>query len=106
MKWPPIPENGRIPYVKGADATVILVIQTLRDHTAQPFNDDLLALKDQTFSPLSSAIARIRTALERLQRVIEVVQVSGTNNEEGDATFTIIFLDRETRTEKEVTING
>lgn len=92
--------------VKGADATVILVTQTLRDLKAQPFNDDLLSLGDITFRTVSSGTARIRTALDRLRRVIELVQVSEDRDEEGNATYLIVFVDRETRTKQEVTING
>ena len=106
MKWPPVPENGRIPFVQGAEASIILVTQTLRDLRAQPFNDELLSLGDITFKTASSNLARIRTALDRLRRVIELIQVTESLDEDGNAEYLIVFIDRETRTKQEVTING
>jgi hypothetical protein len=92
--------------VQGAEASVILVTQTLRDLRAQPFNDDLLSLGDIVFKAGNSNAALIRTALDRLRRVIEIIQVTESRNEDGDATYLIVFIDRETRSKQEVTING
>jgi len=38
MKWPPVPVGGRIPMVKGIDATTILVLLTLGDTSQNPYN--------------------------------------------------------------------
>lgn len=106
MKWPPVTVNGRIPFVEGAEATIAVVLLTLSDLQAQPFNDSLLSLGDVTFKVQSAARARIEGALRRLARLISVIDVQETKDDEGEAAYLIIYTDRETRTRQEVTANG
>lgn len=107
MKWPPVPEGGRIPMVEGVDASTILVVQTLSDLQTNPFNDALLSLGNVAFQPVSQARARIKNALKRLTRVIEVQNiVENKNTEDGDVEYVVQFTDRETRTKAEANVNG
>jgi hypothetical protein len=105
MKWPPVPINGRIGMVEGVDATNILLLQTLGDLRANPFNDDNISLGNITYKPVGVAKGRIQGALERLRRIVSVESVVESGDVE-DRTYTIRFTDRETRVRSEVTIDG
>ena len=110
MKWPPTPEGGRIPFVEGLDASTVLVVQTLSDLQTNPFNDPRLSLGDITFRTSQMAIGRISGAITRLKTIVEVIRVIevGTKeeNEDGERTYVVEFIDRETRQPSQVVING
>lgn len=110
MLWPPVPVNGRIPYVEGAEATTVLIINVLSDLSNNPFNPDSLSLGDLTYKPLPGAEARIRATMNRLRNVAFVDTVVETTSPadkvEGKREFSITYTDRETRQRREVTVNG
>lgn len=107
MKWPPVPVGGRLPMVQGVDASTVLVIQTLSDLQTNPFNDPLLSLGNVTYRPANTIRARIGNALRRLNRVIEVQAIIERRaDDDGNNEYVVQFIDRETRTKSEVTING
>ena len=104
MKWPPVPVNGRIPFVQGVDATNVLIINVLSDLQAQPFNDDQLSLGNLTWRTESTATGRITGALDRLKTIISINNIDEKRDEDGGAsTYLIEYFDRETRSESEVT---
>ena len=110
MKWPPIPEGGRIPFVEGVDASVVLVVSTLSDLRQNPFNPQDLSLGEVTFNSQQSSEARIRSAMNRLRTVVFLDEVTDSSTPEdkadGQYEYTIVFTDRETRQQAEVPING
>ena len=110
MKWPPVPVNGRIPFVEGIDATAVLVVSTLSDLTQNPFNPPALSLGEVTYRSSVGSEARLRATLERLRSVILVESLEEVTSDEdaseGRREFFIAFSDRETRQRTEVTING
>ncbi len=107
MKWPPEVVNGRIPFVEGAEATRILVIQTLSNLQTQPFNEQSLSLGDVTFRPATATVARIQSALRRLSSIISIDSIQERRSQGGTSVeYLIEYVDRETRIRQEVTING
>lgn len=95
IKWPPTPEGGRIPLVKGSEATRVSVLLTLSDLTQNPFNEDDLSLGDITFQPVSIARAKIMAALARLRRVAIVQSVMESPDNENE--FIVRYMDLESR---------
>lgn len=110
VKWPPIPVGGRLPFVEGVEATTVLVINVLSDLTQNPFNPPNLSLGEVTFRSTTGAEARIRATMQRLSTVVFVDSVSDTTDEDealdGVREYTIVFTDRETRQQTEITVNG
>lgn len=110
MKWPPVPVNGRIPYVSGVDSSTVLVVQTLSDLQTNPFNPDQLSLGEVAFKSRDVAEARISASLSRLSPIIQVDRVLRTTSTadelEGKVTYEIEFIDRETRQPSKVNVNG
>ena len=110
MKWPPIPVDGRIPYVEGVEASIILVSNTLGDLQQNPFNSRDLSLGEVTFSPSPGAEGRIRATMRRLRTIVTVDSVKETTSdvdkEDGRREYLVVFTDRETRQQTEVPING
>jgi hypothetical protein len=104
MKWPPVPENGRLPMVEGARATATVVMLTLSDLQTNPFNDSRLSLGDVTFRPGSATRTRIDAALQRLKRTLSVEAIIEKVDTDGSAEYTVLFNDRETKTKAEVTV--
>lgn len=105
ISWPPTPKNGRLTMVSGAEATRILVMMTLGDLRANPYNETDLSLGDVTYRVRAAIRGRIETALRRLRRAIRVEMIDETRS--GDsATFDVRYLDLETKTKGKVTIDG
>ena len=107
MKWPPTPEQGRLPFVEGIDATNIVVIQTLSDLQANPFNDPLLSLGEVTFKDPKKVEARVTSVLTRLRALIDIEAILVDRSKAGDEMEVVVhFQDREIRQKSEVTVNG
>lgn len=105
MEWPPVVRGGRTQFVDGPVAAATLIIQTVGDLRQNPFNPSGLSLGDLTFKGQTTAKARISLALQRLSATISVEAIlEQASPETGDLEYTIIFLDRETKTKGEVRV--
>lgn len=105
MKWPPIPEGGRIPMIDGGEATRAVVMQTLSDLQTNPFNPIDLSLGEVTFRVKSAVRSRIYGALNRMRSMVRIENIDQVDDGER-TTITINYVDLETREQGSVTIDG
>jgi hypothetical protein len=106
MDWPPRLKNGRLQMVTGAEATRVLVMQTLGDLQQNPFNPDDISLGDVTFRVNGIIRARISNVLKRMAKLITIQAITESSDQEGKKVIMIDFIDRETRTQGRTTVDG
>lgn len=109
MTWPPKPISGRIPLVEGVDATVVQVVMAVSDLTGNPFNPPNISAGNHTFKQPDAVESRVLRALERLKPIISVDSIDieiEPSKDNSEATVTVTFTDRESRSKRSVTING
>lgn len=102
IEWPPVLRGGKLSLISGADASRVLVAQTVGDLTQNPFNPPGLSLGDVTFRTSGVVRARVSAVLKRMNKLVTIQSITETDDQNGSKTISVEFTDRETNTKARV----